>query len=78
MLHCQNLPHFVFLWIRPDFFTVVLILSRASEVGSPTNHPGLRAATRHGVRDPLVRSQVETDHTFDMFLLRQGEPGTSQ
>ncbi len=30
------------------------ILSRASEVGSPTNHPGLWAATRHGVRDPLV------------------------
>ncbi len=27
------------------------ILSRASR--SPTNHPGLRAATRHGVRDPL-------------------------
>ena len=22
-------------------------------------HPGLRAATRHGIRDPLVRSQVE-------------------
>ena len=27
------------------------ILSRASEVGSATNHPGLQAATRHGVRD---------------------------
>ena len=24
------------------------ILSRASEVGSPTNHPGLQTATRHG------------------------------
>ncbi len=54
------------------------ILSRASEVGSPTNHPGLRAATRHGARDPLVRLQVQTDGTFDPFLLRQGEPGTSQ
>ncbi len=37
----------------------VFILSRASEVGSPTNHAGLRAATRHGVRDLLVRSQVD-------------------
>ena len=35
------------------------ILSRASEVGSPANHPGLRAATRHGGRDPLVHSQVD-------------------
>ncbi len=34
--------------------------------GLQQTHPGLRAATRHGVRDPLVR-----------FLLRQGEPGTS-
>ncbi len=37
----------------------VYILSRAIEVGSPSNHPGLQAATRHGVRDPLVRSQVD-------------------
>ncbi len=35
------------------------ILSRGSEAGSPTNHPGLPAATRHGVRDPLVRSKVD-------------------
>ncbi len=35
------------------------ILSHASKVGSPTNHPGLRAATRHGASDPLVRSQVD-------------------
>ncbi len=44
-----------------------------------------RAATRHGARDPLVRPQVDqnfkkgTNRTFDSpFLLRQGEPGTSQ
>ena len=55
----------------------VYILSRASEVGSPSNHPGLRAATRHGVRDPLVGSQKRTVH-LTRFLLRQGEPGTSQ
>ena len=35
------------------------ILSRASEVGSPTN-------------------QTATARTFDPFLLRPGEPGTSQ
>ncbi len=36
--------------------------------GLQQTHPGLRAATRHGARDP-----------FDsLFLLRQGEPGTSQ
>ena len=35
------------------------ILLRVSELGSPTNHIGLRAATRHGARDPLVRSQVD-------------------
>ncbi len=35
------------------------ILSRASKVGSPSNHPGLQAETRHRVRDPLVRSQVD-------------------
>ncbi len=32
------------------------ILSHAGEMGSPTNHPGLQAATRHGARDPLVRN----------------------
>ena len=36
-----------------------IILSRASEVGSPNKPPGLRAATRHGARDPLVRSHVD-------------------
>ena len=41
--------------------------------------PGLRAATRHRARDPLVRPQVERNepHTWFTYLLRQGEPGTS-
>ncbi len=48
-----------------------------------------RAVTRHGARDPLVRPQVDnhlgknfkkkrTAHLIRLFLLRQGEPGTSQ
>ncbi len=43
-----------------------------------------RAATRHWAREPLVRPQVDQtwknkSHTwFALFLLRQGEPGTSQ
>ncbi len=62
--------------------------------GLQQTHPGLRAATRHGVRDPLVRStpnltiladndlqkiliEKQTAHLI-RFLLRQGEPGTSQ
>ena len=53
-----------------------VILSRASEVGSPTNHPGLRAATRHGARDPLVRPQVDQTYwgasiiTYTTFFKR--------
>ncbi len=43
--------------------TEALVLSCADGMGSPTNHPGLQAATTHRARDPL---------------LRQGEPGTSQ
>ena len=38
------------------------VLSRASEVGSPTNHPGLRAATRHRVRDYLEKIKKQTVH----------------
>ncbi len=37
------------------------VLSRASEVGSATNHPGLRKKLK----------KRETDRTFDPFLLRQ-------
>ncbi len=33
---------------------LLLILSHAGEVGTPTNHPGIQAATRHGARDPMV------------------------
>ena len=33
--------------------------------GLQQTHPGLRAATRHGVRDPLVRSQVDySSHSY--------------
>ncbi len=46
--------------LRPLLGVSDKILSRASEMGLQQTHPGLRAATRHGVRDPLVRSQVES------------------
>ncbi len=54
---------------------IIIILSCASGVGSPTNHPG----SGHRARDPLVRSQVDlvistlnflkrrTDRTLDPF-----------
>ena len=35
----------------------MLCLLCASEVGSPTNPPWAPGSARHGVRDPLVRSQ---------------------
>ncbi len=35
------------------------ILSSASGVGSPVNPPVLQTATRHRIRNPLVRSQVD-------------------
>ncbi len=44
------------------------ILLRASEVGPLTNPPGLRGATRHGVRDPLVRSQVDYNAKYMPYL----------
>ncbi len=53
--------------------------------GVSNKPPGLQAATRHGARDPLVRSQVdylkikkENGPYTGPVLLRQGEPGTSQ
>ncbi len=81
------------------------ILSRASKVGSPTNHPCSRQRQDTGpgifwsvhrwtkpnglthVKHLNITSLViaiykklkkETDRTLDPFLLRQGEPGTSQ
>ncbi len=48
------------------------ILSRASEAGSPKNRPGSDKTRGQG-------SLKGTNRTFDSpFLLRQGEPGTSQ
>ena len=41
------------------FTAIFNILSRASEVGSPTNPPWATGSTTHGVRDPLVCSQVD-------------------
>ncbi len=71
------------------FFRILKILSRASGVGSPTNHPGLQAATRHGARDPLVRYldkvnlltlpknlKKKNGPYTGPVILRQGEPVT--
>ncbi len=38
--------------------------------GLQQTHPGLRAATRHRVRDPLVRSQVHYRSTGEPPLLQ--------
>ena len=53
------------LYFRHELY----ILSRASGVGSPTNHPGLRAATRHGASDPYPTIEKEewTVRTLDPF-----------
>ncbi len=54
------------------------ILSRASEVGFPTNHlgSGERQDTGQGSFSPL---KIEKDGPYTgPVLLRQGEPGTSQ
>ncbi len=56
------------------------------QVGSPTNPPwapGGEKTRGQGSFDYfspnyLERFKKETDCTFDHFLLRQGEPGTSQ
>ncbi len=61
-----------------DSIRIVKILSCASGMGSPTNHPGFQAATRHGARDPLVRTKKNNGPHTRPILLRQGEPGTSQ
>ncbi len=46
--------------------------------GFQQTHPGHRAATRHGTRDPIPKILKETNRTFDSpFLPRQGEPCTS-
>ena len=57
------------------------ILSRASNAGSPTNHPGSDKTRDQGCFGPSTGGPdlKETNRTFDSpFLLRQGEPGTSQ
>ncbi len=70
----------------------IKILSHAREVGSPTNHPGSGQWQNtgpgilwfvHRWTNSLSNSYLQkilkrTDRTFDPFLLRQGEPGTSQ
>ncbi len=63
------------------YYIINNILSRASEMGSPTNNPGLWAATRHGVRDPLVRDLLNmitcmktnfTTYKLDHAFVRNG------
>ncbi len=51
--------------------------------GVSNKPPGPQAATRHGARDPLVRSlpknlKKKNGPYTGSVLLRQGEPGTSQ
>ena len=60
-----------------------IILSRASEVGSPTNHlgSGQRQDTDQGSFGPLTGGlpKIEKDEPYTgPVLLRQGDPGTSQ
>ncbi len=43
--------------------------------GLQQTHPGLRASTRHGLRDKILK-RIRTIHLI-RFLLRQDEPGTS-
>ncbi len=67
-------PHLVNLSVQENLSIVFLdglyILLHASKVGSPTDHPGSRQRQDTG--------PGKTDRTFDPFLLRQGEPSTSQ
>ncbi len=56
----RNSAHGWKIW-TPDYYImphgIINVLSRASEVGSPSNQPGLRAATRHGVRDNYLEKK---------------------
>ena len=55
------------------------ILSRASAVGSPTNHLGSRQQTRARAPPNGKLPKIEKHGpTIGPVLLRQGEPGTSQ
>ncbi len=68
----------------------IFILSRASETGSPTNRLGSDKTRGQGslTIDKLDKIQFNhldknlkkerTAHLIPLFLLRQGEPGTSQ
>ena len=74
----------IFAHFQNCFNTIFVLfcykLSCASEVGSPTNHLGLWADTGPWILWSVHRwtFKKETDHTFDLFLLRQVEPGTSK
>ncbi len=73
---------------------VTIILSRASKAGSPTNFSGSDKTRGQGYFGPSTggpdlqgkldnhldkKNLKGTNRTFDLpFLLRQGEPGTSQ
>ena len=68
-------------------YCIIYILTRASEVGSPTNHHGSRQRrdTGQGSFSPLTGERnlklpkIEKDGpTTGPVVLRQGEPGLSQ
>ncbi len=63
------------LLINRPFYDLIWNMSRASEAGSPTNRPGSDKTWGQG----SFGLSTETNRTFDSpFLLRQGEPSTSQ
>ncbi len=56
-----------------------IVLSRASEVGSPTNHLGSRQRQDTGPEILLPKNFKKKNGPYTgPVLLRQGEPGTSQ
>ncbi len=57
---CQVcLGHMCYFKMKQYFIGNPLYCRVPARWGLQQTHPGLRAATRHGVRDPLVRSQVD-------------------
>ena len=62
---------------EPMSIQMIIILSRASEVGSPTNHLGSRQRQDTGPGIDYQKLKKNGPYTGPI-LLRQGEPGTSQ
>ena len=56
---------------------IILLLSRASETGSPTNRSGIDKARGQGSFGPSKGGKGTNPIPDSPFLLRHGEPGTS-